>query len=367
MLHIAPVSKPKKFLNEEMPFTPGTMNFNLMSPEQLNLVTYQQTLKTIIHVLANSSSSKRSNNNNQQSTVTTGITQVLLGSGGAFILDTSVTVPGFSSSSTGTSNDNPTSLTSSQNYPLSFVATSQIAASQISSLLDPTLAATASTGANAGVRPVQYFIRLPLNPLTHGIQCQLSARRLCSKHVMLLDRILRHLCDASPSTFMLGYSDGISGIDAGTEVVYSGENHNNQRLHSTATTTTSTTLDRSIAAARDGGHVGGHVGHVDHSNLDNVTAIEIAASTEKNVKDLNSDIEMVVESTAISTSSLPSNLQNQHNSVKKSQPNQIESFSLDVNQGILNYDFGLQEDINQIADVHAMVEIDELHDMLWVN
>ncbi|KAG0009361.1 hypothetical protein BGZ80_002475 [Entomortierella chlamydospora] len=317
----------------ERQMTPGTMNFNLTSPEQLDLDSYQQALKRIIFVLANSSSSSKSsnsNNSNLQAAIgTSSTTEVLLGSGGILILDTSITVPGFSGEIGGA-----TILTSTQNYPLSFIATSQLPAIQTTP-------------------PVQYFIRLPLNPLTHDIQCQLSARQLCSKHVMLLDRILRRLCDASPGAFMVGYSDGLSGIDAGKEVVYSGENGSHRCQQQQSITAAGVTGNMDID-----NHTGGLVGHVKHPS--NTTTGDITKSANA-VKNTKNEPGLTADSATVS-------IQNQ--SHKLSAPNQVDQtdcLAIEDSEGILNYDFGLQEDIDQLADVHHMVEIDELHDMLWVN
>ncbi|KAF9436738.1 hypothetical protein BGZ76_003095 [Entomortierella beljakovae] len=351
------------------------MNFTLTSPEQLDLETYQQTLKNIILVLSTSSklpisrhfgnnnnnnSNSSSNNNSDTTTI-----QIPLSSGGTFILDTSVTTPDFALHQIGSSGTKLTS--SSQNYPFSFIATSQIPTLRQSSSSPSSSATTTVSQPNA---PVQYFIRLPLNPITHGIQCQLSARRLCFKHVFLLDRILRRLCDSSPGAFMVGYSDGLSGVDAGTEVVYSGENssyqvqpskpqrhshHNNQSVNQSRTLA----LDQSIAAARDRGnmdidyHVAGLVGHVEYPGYGDGGSKQVLA-TKAVIKDMKNELGLtVIESV-------------------KGLGGQVQyidgaSFTIDDSDGIPNYDFGLLEDIEQFAEVHSYVEIDELHDMLWVN
>ncbi|KAF9110908.1 hypothetical protein BGX27_005716 [Mortierella sp. AM989] len=338
------------------------MNFHLTSPEMFDLDSYQQTLKRIILVLANSSTSSSFSKSNDFQAVAgaSSTTEVHLGSGGTLILDTSVTVPGFSGGTTSIR------LTSSQNYPLSFIATSQLPvllptplpASEQPSSINP-VAVQASSSA-------PYFIRLPLNPHTHGIQCELSARRLCSKHVALLDRILRRLCDASPGAFMVGYSDGLSGVDAGTEVVYSGENSSYQSLHLRPQHHRIRSLDQSIAAARDRGntdidnHVTSLVGHVEHPTH-NITSDRKEAISAKTVKSLKNELGLIVESTTVATQGQSRPL------ITSRQVDQVDSLAIEEYEGIVNYDFGLQEDIDQLTDVHIMVEIDELHDILWVN
>lgn len=332
------------------------MNFTLTSPEQLDLDSYQRTLKRIILVLAASSETSNNNNSNHQRAVPTdalnSTTEISLGSGGAFIIDTSVTVPDLLKDSAGA-----TRLTSSQNYPLSFIVVRQL----------PALITSIQTTTAQSVAPVQYFIRLPLNPYTHGIQCQLSARRLCSKHVILLDRILRRLCDASPGAFLVGYSDGISGIDAGTEVVYSGENSSYQTQPRGAQYKKAHGLDQSIAAARDrgnvdvGDHVAGLVGHVEYlaqssTNEQNAHNANQPISS-KSIKEMKNELGLVEGPTASSLTSRAS----------IETIDQTDNFVIEDNEGTLNYDFGLAEDMDQLIDVHTITEVDELHDMLWAN
>ncbi|KAF9173707.1 hypothetical protein BGX21_011043 [Mortierella sp. AD011] len=143
---------------------------------------------------------------------------------------------------------------------------------------------------------------------------------------MLLDRIPRRLCDASSGAFMVGYSDGLSGIDAGN-----------------------IDIDN---------HTGGLVGHVKRPS--NITPSDITISA-KTVKDTKNGLGLTADSATVS-------IQNQ--SYKQSASNQVDqtdSLAIEDSEDILDYDFGLQEDIDQLADVHHIVEIDELHDMLWVN
>ncbi|KAG0301932.1 hypothetical protein BGZ98_007936 [Dissophora globulifera] len=382
MLHISPIARQDRFLNEELPFvnTAGTMNFNLTSPELLDLDSYQQMLKRLILVLASQSTSSSSSvtpTGAEASTTPSTTTEVLLGSGGAFILDTSVIEPGFETATIGgiravAGADGAAPLSSSQNYPFSFIATSQ----------HPVHA--------SGPAPMLFFIRLPLNPFTHGIQCQLSARRLCAKHVVLLDKILRRLCDASPGAFMVGYSDGPSGVDAGTEVVYSGENSthqpqpskpSHQQQHQTQTAATSINLEQSIAMARDRGdmeldsRVAGLVGHVEHPSM------ATTGVADKDQKQPNSPLPqglalkaqgVKASKTEIGTVS-PSTDDGRviaHKGDEKDSillQDRLKSDLEGAGDGILNYDFGLLDDMEQLIDVHSMVDIDQLHDMLWVN
>lgn len=188
------------------------MTFSLTSSQLLDLASYQRTLKNLIATFAGSSSN---GNRTPSKADTTDLTEVCLGSGAAVVLDTSVLLLPTTTTASLKPDSHPQQLSSSQTYPLAFVATSQV-----SSLLFRHTSPLTSTHTSW---PVLYYLRLPLNPLTHAIQCHVSARRLCPRHVSFLDRILRRLCDASPGAFMIGYSDGMSGVDAGTEVVYSGE------------------------------------------------------------------------------------------------------------------------------------------------
>ncbi|KAF9570120.1 hypothetical protein EC968_002178 [Mortierella alpina] len=188
------------------------MNFSLTSSQLLDLASYQRTLKTLIATLAGSSSN---GTRTSYKADTSDLTEVCLGSGAAVVMDTSVLLLPTTNTTTNTTtpkpDTHPQQLSSSQNYPLAFVTSSKVS----SLLYRPTSPSTHST---QNSWPVLYYLRLPLNPFTHAIQCHISARRLCPRHVSFLDRILRRLCDASPGAFMIGYSDGMSGVDAGTEV-----------------------------------------------------------------------------------------------------------------------------------------------------
>lgn len=179
---------------------------------------------------------------------------------------------------------------------------------------------------------------------------------------------------------MVGYSDGLSGVDAGTEVVYSGEHsryvqHHHHHSQSTVRTVAgSGPLDQSIAIARDRGdmdldhRVAGLVGHVDHHQHHHPTPTETAlpsALLMKTIKDLKED-------------------NNTHQNQLQSQPPQQQkniatNATVDVQDGslvarclvendadVLNYDFGLAEDVDQWVHIHGSVDIDHMHDALWV-
>ncbi|KAG0011358.1 hypothetical protein BGZ81_002214 [Podila clonocystis] len=337
MLHISNVTRPDRFLNEAASFvnTTGSMSFNMTSPELLNLAHYQQTLRKLIHILASVKTT-----NSQQQEQPDGLKRVFVGTGGTFVLDTSVIDDHLQLSSS--------SSPSSKLYPLSFVASGPV----------PQLC----ENTNKANHP--YFLRLPLNPLTHPIQCQLSARRLCSRQVTFLDRILRRLCDASPGTFMMGYSDGLSGMDLGTEVVYSGENGTTISTISSSTGACSapfatmamtepdkggkTSLDKSITHARDHGDqeldhrvaefVGGHVEHL-------AIAETLPPLVPAMAKEIKARSVLLTESVTGAS--------------------QSARLEIGEDQEPLNYDFGQVDDIDQLLDVAPTVDIDELHDMLW--
>ncbi|KAF9316551.1 hypothetical protein BG003_001799 [Podila horticola] len=340
MLHISNVTRPDRFVNEAASFvnTTGSMSFNMTSPELLNLAQYQQTLRKLIHILV---SVKTTNHQQhyQQREQPHGLKRVFIGTGGAFVLDTSVVDDHLQPSSSSSS--------SSQAYPLSFVASGPV----------PQLCEINDNGSNH-----LYFLRLPLNPLTHPVQCQLSARRLCSRQVTFLDRILRRLCDASPGTFMLGYSDGPSGMDPGTEVVYSGENGLATTSASVATVAPTvmamvepskggkTSLDKSIAHARNHGdqeldhRVAEFVGgHVEHLAVADALPLVVVPALAKEIKARSA---LVGESVAVVAS-------------------HTTGLQIYEDQDLLNYDFGQMDDIDQLLDVAPTVDIDELHDMLW--
>ncbi|KAF8929628.1 hypothetical protein BGZ47_000965 [Haplosporangium gracile] len=379
------------------------MSFALTSPELLDLDSYQRTLKKLITVLASLNSninnnSKRTTGGSGSATAAASTLEVNLDAGAAFVLDSTLVNNSNSNSNNtdsviGDSHRHP----AHQSYPLSFVTSGQLPTLQTLPYSEVT---TSSTSASATTKttkiattavqalPVMYYIRLPWNPQTHGIQCQLSARRLPCQHVAILDRVLRRLCDASPGAFMVGYSDGLSGVDAGTEVVYSGENsrhaqqqhhhhHHHQHRQSTLRTMAgSGSLDQSIAIATGRGdmdldyRVAGFVGHVDHLHHQHphpTTAESALPSTQlkKSIKGLKED-------------------SNTHQNKLQSPPpqqqkNTATNATVDVQDGylvartliendadILSYDFGLTEDVDQWVHVHGSVDIDHLHDTLWV-
>ncbi|KAG0080781.1 hypothetical protein BGZ90_011291 [Linnemannia elongata] len=394
MLHISPIARPDRFLNETMPFvnTAGTMSFALTSPELLDLDSYQRTLKRLITGLASLNNNIHSNSNSGKRTggsVSTFLSlpagastlEVSLGAGAAFILDT-ILVDHQTSIKTDTAVDD-SHRPAHQSYPLSFVASGQLPALQsppLSNITATTTTLTTTTTTTVQALPFLYYIRLPWNPQTHGIQCQLSARRLASQHVAILDRVLRRLCDTSPGAFMVGYSDGLSGVDAGTEVVYSGENsryvqHHHHHIQSMMRTMTrSGPLDQSIAIARDRGdtdldhRVAGLVEHVDHHHHHHSTTTETvlpSALLKKTIKDLK-------EETNTHQNQLQSPPPQQQKNVATNATVDVQDGSLiarsliENDADILNYDFGLTEDVDQWVHVHGSVDIDHLHDTLWV-
>ncbi|KAF9551385.1 hypothetical protein EC957_009270 [Mortierella hygrophila] len=376
MLHISPIARPDRFLNEAMPFTAGTMSFALTSPELLDLDSYQRTLKRIIAGLASSNNNHNNGNSSKHTgdsvstllSLTAGAStlEVNLGAGAAFILDTTLVDHQASNNTDIVIDDSHRPV--HQSYPLSFVASGQLPA-----LNSPPLSGTTTT---VQARPVPYYIRLPWNPQIHGIQCQLSARRLASQHVAILDRVFRRLCDASPGAFMVGYSDGLSGVDAGTEVVYSGENsqytqHHHHYSQSTVRTMAgSGPLDQSIAIARDRGdidldhRVAGLVGHVDHHHHHPSTTTETAL-LKKTIKDLKKD----VNTHQSQLQSLPPQQEKNiatNATVDGQDGSLVARFLVENDADVLNYDFGLGEDVDQWVHVHGSVDIDHLHDTLWV-
>ncbi|KAF9137485.1 hypothetical protein BGX30_010170 [Mortierella sp. GBA39] len=378
MLRISPIARPDRFLNEAMPFvnTAGTMSFALTSPELLDLDSYQRTLKRLIAGLASLNNNNHNNGNSSKRTggsvstllsLTAGAStlEVNLGAGAAFILDTTLVEHHVSNNTNIVLDDSH--RPAHQSYPLSFVASGQLPVLNSPPLSDTTTTTTAQA------RPVLYYIRLPWNPQIHGIQCQLSARRLASQHVAILDRVFRRLCDASPGAFMVGYSDGLSGVDAGTEVVYSGENsryaqHHHHYSQSTVRTMAgSGPLDQSIAIARDRGdidldhRVAGLVGHVDH----HYSTTTETALLKKTIKDLKKD----VNTHQSQLQSLPPQQEKNtatNATVDGQDGSLVERFLVENDADVLNYDFGLTEDVDQWVHVHGSVDIDHLHDTLWV-
>ncbi|KAG0370543.1 hypothetical protein BGZ54_005773 [Gamsiella multidivaricata] len=359
------------------------MTFNLTSPELLDLDSYQYTLKQLIVFLAAPSASSSIAPTATTATPTT--TEVLLGSEGAFVLDTSVTALDFLPT-----DSTIVQLTSSQNYPLYFIATSQTSAFKRPRNDDDDnhhhhrhhrrhrgIPATASITSS----PVLCFICVPLNPLAHQIQCQLSARRLCTNHVSMLDRILRRLCDASPGAFMVGYSDGISGIDAGTE--------QQQGSHAA----TGANLEQSIALARDKGdldinqRLAGLVSHAEHpaAAVGSGDFVSInrkhansppMSSSNKSAKALKKNESVVAAEEAAVVADAASSLLMVNGTEGALGEHRLDSKKglhdrLRIHDGgeggVLNYDFGLLDDTDQLMNVHPAVDIDELHDMLWAH
>ncbi|KAF9094016.1 hypothetical protein BGX29_009707 [Mortierella sp. GBA35] len=399
MLHISPIARPDRFLNEAMPFTAGTMNFALTSPELLDVDSYQRTLKRLITGLAcmnnTVSTSVTTTAATTATTRTTGAPtlEVDLGAGGAFILDTSLVDHHTAPDSNNVIDDHR-----HQSYPLSFVASGQLPILKSQPITTSTSSTSSSSiTAITTALPVLYYIRLPWNPQTDKIHCQLSARRLISHHVAILDRVLRRLCDASPGAFIAGYSDGLSGVDAGIEVVYSGENsryaqhhhHHQQQQFTTARGgggRRGSSLDQSIAIARDKGdmeldhRVASLVGHVDHHHHSHHHIIyhSLADTT-------------VPPTTLLKKSAMARDLKTDTNT-KQSQLHQPQqqrntatstitstTTSVDVQDGslaaralveresdIVAYDFGLWED-DQLTTIHGSLDINHLHDALWVN
>ncbi|KAG9065766.1 hypothetical protein KI688_002062 [Linnemannia hyalina] len=360
-----------------MPFTAGTMSFALTSPELLDLDSYQRTLKRLIAGLASLNNKNHNNGNNSKRTggsvsaplsLTAGAStlEVNLGAGAAFILDTTL-VDHHASNNTDIVIDD-SHRPGHQSYPLSFVASGQLPA-----LNSPPLSDTTTT---VQARPVLYYIRLPWNPQIHGIQCQLSARRLASQHVAILDRVFRRLCDASPGAFMVGYSDGLSGVDAGTEVVYSGENSRYAQHHYHYNQSTvramagSGPLDQSIAIARDRGdidldhRVAGLVGHVDHHHHHPSTTTETAV-LKKTIKDLKMDVNTHQDQLQLLPPQQEKNIAT-NATVDGQDGSLVARFLVENDADVLNYDFGLAEDVDQWVHVHGSVDIDHLHDTLWV-
>ncbi|KAG0372506.1 hypothetical protein BGX24_000166, partial [Mortierella sp. AD032] len=390
--------------------TAGTMNFTLTSPELLDLDSYQRTLKRLITGLASLSvggGGNKSDSGCESNTPASAATmapvptlEVNLGAGAAFILDT--TLADRSNNNIDGNiipDDGRHPLPVHQSFPLSFVASGQLPILQSPSTLIVTTA-TATTTAQA--LPALYYIRLPWNPQSHKIQCQLSARRLPSQHVAILDRILRRLCDASPGAFMIGYSDGLSGVDAGIEVVYSGENsryaqhrqYQHVYQHHKALRTVGTgALDQSIAIARDRGdmeldhRVAGLVGHVDHHHYcqhqhhpTDIPTTDTALPSVllmKSTKDLARDVNTQQSQYQLQPPQQQQNVLGTTTSTTTAATTTVINATADVQDGsslienesdyVLNYDFGLWEDVDQWVNVQASVDIDHLHDSLWVN
>ncbi|KAF9580986.1 hypothetical protein BGW38_002159 [Lunasporangiospora selenospora] len=216
MLSISPITRPDKFLNEELPFvnTVGSMDFALSSPSLLRVDVYQRTLRRLILTLKNLEN-RRFQSTRQEPTpfsAEASMMAIPLGAQGYILVDASPNLP---------------CLT----YPFIFVAYSDPwslspPSTPPTGSQPPTLTmshnADSSLDSNSNDNKVLYHLRLPLDPTVDRIQCQLSARRLCSRHAQVLDRILRRLCDACPGAFSMSYSDGLSGVEAGQHIVYLG-------------------------------------------------------------------------------------------------------------------------------------------------
>lgn len=369
------------------------MNFSLTSPGQLQLESYQKAVKSLIQVLRaiheknlQKTGQKKhpGSSTDEEESVTVSASasignkstlEVSFRSGGVFVLDLSVTEPGFVSA-----NSNP-----SQAYPLTFLSTS----------LSTSPTEIGAVGAIDGHGEVLYFIRLPLNPVTHPIQCQLSARRLHAQHVAVLDRILRRLCDSSPGAFMVGYSDGISGVDPGKEVVYSGENspirlldqrqqqHQQQQQPSQRQHHRHNSLETSITQARDHGNldidrrVAAVVGHVEHPSAQTSPHTSISTPFSKPIKsaaaleveDMVSSLDVAVTSSALpKTTMLAATTAATTTTTNEDQEQKaFHEKLLAVDRFIANHDFGMVDDIEQLLDVHGSMDLDSIHDILWVN
>jgi len=368
------------------------MNFSLTSPGQLQLESYQKALKSLIQVLQaiheknvktnpKKHSDTEANQPEESVTASTGnksTLEVSFRSGGVFVLDLSVTEPGF-----GGSNPSP-----SQAYPLTFLSTSL-----------STSPTEVGAGGNSDHGVVLYFVRLPLNPITHPIQCQLSARRLHAQHVTVLDRILRRLCDSSPGAFMVGYSDGISGVDPGKEVVYSGENspihlldqqQQQQQSQQQQQPHHHNSLEKSIAQARDQGNmdidsrVVAVVGHVEHPSAVSITQASPPTSVSPpfskplksaavlEVEDMVSSLDVAVTSSTLTKTTMlaATTTTPAMTTTATSDDQEQKAFHeklLTADRFIANHDFGMVDDIEQLLDVHGSMDLDSLHDILWVN
>ncbi|KAF9181964.1 hypothetical protein BGZ50_005211 [Haplosporangium sp. Z 11] len=316
MLKINTIARPDQFLNEGTPFvnnSAGIMNFTLTSPKLLDLASYQRTLKDLIYVLASLDPNK---NIQHQSSL-----EIYLGSGGTLVLDTSVI--------------------------------------EHDSMNGMTVPSSQST-----TPPDLYYIRLPWNPHTDPIQCQLSARRLCVEHVSLLDRILKYLCDAAPGAFMVSYSDGLSGVDAGVQVVYSGEDSSflQQQQH---------WIDhlehRNGDLDQDRGNV-----EMDHCVPELSGHIEHPGVTHGEPKHSHLEDSMSKKGQKASKSAIVSTIPSLGNGENvQSQPRR--SFEVGLvrcmhgrENGILDYDFELLDDIDPLMTIHDTLDADDLYEMLWV-
>ncbi|CAO3564539.1 unnamed protein product [Mortierella alpina] len=386
MLHVSPISRPDRFTNEAMPFvnTAGTMNFSLTSSQLLDLASYQHTLKNVIATFA-AGSSPTHNTRTGPNADTPDLTEVCLGSGAAVVIDTSVLrLPTPISPSTGSYKPefHPQQLSPSQNYPLAFVASSHISSLSLSRHTSPLTSTPISW-------PVQYYLRLPLNPLTHAIQCHVLARRLCPRHVSFLDKILRRLCDASPGAFMIGYSDGMTGVDPGIEVPDSHQANINSGLseHTSSLLTRHKDLQESNHPPLTGlaGHIehslspviieaNHHHHHHHHNNNSSNSPSRIedphlpSARSLKTLKDNIAAASMSSTTTTTTTMMMakeePTMLQDRGHpdpALAKVGPGVHESTDVGI------HDFGLADESEIFQDVSPELGMDDLHDTLWVH
>ncbi|KAI7818317.1 hypothetical protein BC939DRAFT_506707 [Gamsiella multidivaricata] len=187
----------------------------------------------------------------------------------------------------------------------------------------------------------------------------------------MLDRILRRLCDASPGAFMVGYSDGISGIDAGTEVIYSGEN---SVLHHRLLRTQQQQLAGLVSHAE---HPAAAVGSGDFVSINRKHANSPPmSSSNKSAKALKKNESVVAAEEAAVVADAASSLLMVNGTEGALGEHRLDSKKglhdrLRIHDGgeggVLNYDFGLLDDTDQLMNVHPAVDIDELHDMLWAH
>ncbi|KAF9946118.1 hypothetical protein BGZ70_003396 [Mortierella alpina] len=363
------------------------MNFSLTSPQLLDLASYQRTLKNLIATFAAGSNPNNSRIGSHADTPD--LTEVCLSSGAAVVMDTSVLrLPPLTTPSIGSSkpDPHPQQLSSSQNYPLAFVASSQV-----SSLLSSTPTSW----------PVLYYLRLPLNPLTHTIQCHVSARRLCPRHVSFLDKILRRLCDASPGAFMIGYSDGMSGVDPGIEVVYSESHLANVHTGSSEHTSSLFTGHKDLQESNHHPQLTGLAGHIEqslspaiiegnhhhhlhqhhhyHQNSSSSSHSRIedphlpSARSLKTLKD-NIAAASMSSTTTTTTTATTSNMGMMKEGPTIFQDRDRPDPALArVGPGVNEptdvgiYDFGLADESEVFLDVSLGLGMDDVHDTLWVH
>ncbi|KAF9426326.1 hypothetical protein BGZ94_006661 [Podila epigama] len=334
------------------------MTFSLSSPELVNLTQYQQTLRKLITVLASLKNGFQQHQHRLQEKERPVLSfptlkRIVTGSGGEFIVDTSLLQALKAGGGVGGGGSQEQAEQSGVEYPLSFFAASPV----------PEL------------NPTSYHLQLPFNPLTHPIRCHLSARRLCTRQVTILDQILRRLCDASPGAFQLCYSDGLSGLDAGAEVVYSGKGSTH---NSTTGVTSTSSTDADVATLKATNHKAEH-------DLAKSHALTRGGGFQEQGQKLSEQTdEQVVDDLAIATAPQSRPEVSYMEDVKKTESMIVTkavhkdgeeralSPSMDVqmddegDNDLLQYDFGQLDDIDQLIDVAPSVDIEELHDMLWM-